>query len=129
MVTANDMRSTFEDIINTHGEPMVFYQHSSSFDDTYDEASLTLTGSVTGSAYWLPVSEARNGQDFKYIEQGVVKMDDIKVFFKSGISLGESDIVSIPSLSGSFSVIRKFDWVVDGQFVYHKAYFRRYPYV
>lgn len=123
---ATEMQDSFNQIINQHGEKCVVYQHSATIGGTYDEKTLTLSGSVIGSMFWLPVSDNRNGEDYKYLEEGVIRKDDIKIFYKSGISLGDTDIVAIPTAAGSYSVVKRFDWSTNGAFIYHKAFLRRY---
>ena len=126
MAIPAEMRTTFNNIVGQYGERIVSYQFSVTYTNPYDEESQTLSGSIMGSAFWLPVSEGRNGEDYKYIEQGLIRLDDVKLFYSSGTTLTPNDIVAIPSLAGSFSVVKIFNWTVNGNHIYNKAYLRRY---
>jgi hypothetical protein len=116
-----DMANNFNALMSRFGVKFVLFKNSVVYND-YDEASgTTVTGSIVGSCYTMPVSESRNGDDYQYLQQGLIKMEDLKVFMPSGV-INENDLFVIPT--GSYTVLKSFPWNVEGTEVYRKIYIR-----
>lgn len=126
MSMASQAGSAISTIMNKAGEVATIFSYTISYNQPYDDEGQTISGSSLGSVVWMPVSESRYGDDFKYVEQGTIKMDDIKVFMQSGVTVHESDVFFIPSLTGSFNVRGIFQWPINGKIIYQKIYLRRY---
>ena len=128
-VYASGLRETFNDVINTYGRQVVINTRSASFTATdYDQGTMSTSGSVVGSGFVLPVSENVNGQDQQFMNMGVIRMDDFKMFLSSGNAINEDDLVVLNTgpNTGSYSVIKIFDYTVENGLVYSKIYMRRF---
>ena len=126
---ASGIQETFNDVINNYGMRVIINARSGTFTaGDYDEASYSTTGSSIGSAFFLPVSERQFGQDQQFINMGLIRMDDVKMFLPSGIAIDENDMIAVavgPN-TGSYSIIRIFDYVVEDGLIYKKCYLRRF---
>ena len=120
MAIATNLQTNFNNTINTYGVQYILVQKTATYDN-YDQETLTVSGSILGSCYFLPVSEARNGDDFQYLQEGIVQNTDRKLFMPSGV-VDENDMFIIQT--GSYSVLRWFDYTTEGTVIYKKVYVR-----
>lgn len=128
-VLASGIQETFNDVINTYGMRVIINARSGTFTaGDYDEASYSTTGSSLGSAFILPVSERQFGQDSQFINMGLIRLDDVKMFLPSGIALDENDMIAVTGgpNTGSYSILKIFDYVIEEGLIYKKVYCRRF---
>lgn len=115
------VNNNFMTAVNKFGQTYWLYTTSSTYDD-YDEETLSVAGSSTGSCIVLPVSESSHGNDYMYLQQGLVKMRDLKAFMPSGTDPKENDRIIVGG--GSYLVLRSFPWPAEGMALYNKVYLR-----
>jgi len=123
MAIATNLQTNINNQINTYGRKVVVYNRTATYD-SYDQETLTTSGSSCGSAIIMPITEQRGGTDFQFLQQGLIQLDDLKVFIPSGVSVDENDLVAFST--GSYSVIRIYDWETEGTIIYKKLYIRKW---
>ena len=121
MAISTNLMNDFDNTINAYGIQYILIHKSATYDN-YDQEVLTVSGSVLGSCFFLPVSEYRNGDDYQYLQQGVIREADYKLFVPSGPVISGADLFVIGT--GSYSVLRWFDYTVEGKTIYKKVYVR-----
>jgi hypothetical protein len=121
MAISANLMNNFNTIINAYGTQYILIHKSSTYDD-YDQEVNTVSGSVLGSCFFLPVSEYRNGDDSQYLQEGVIRQADYKLFVPSGAVISGADIFVIGT--GSYSVLRYYDYTTEGKTIYKKVYVR-----
>lgn len=121
MGIGSELEIQFRETCNTHGIPIAigFFTQTYTAADYDTETNVASGTNATGSCMWLPVSST----DEKYLEQGIIEPDDLKVFLPSGIAFsGNSSFVL---RGGSYFHVESFRYEVDGAWVYHKLFLRR----
>jgi len=121
MAISASFQSNFNTLIDTYGVSYILVHKDITYDN-YDQEIMT-TGTIeNGSCYFLPVSSSKNGEDWQYLQQGVVKETDYKVFVPSGPVISGADMFVINA--GSYSVLRFFDYYIEGRLIYKKVFVR-----
>lgn len=120
MVIATNLINNFNTFIVNYGKGYVLFNRTATYDD-YDQESLSVTGSKVGSCLVMPINESRNGDDYQFLQQGLIKIEDLKVFVPSG-TIDENDLFCLPT--GSYTIIRMFPWDTEGTTIYRKLYIR-----
>jgi hypothetical protein len=121
-----ELQTSFNEAVNTYGQAFGVAHRTITYGD-YDEGSVyyIASGGNVGSAVIMPISESRNGQDFQFLQQGMINLKDLKCFIPSGVSLSETDLIKFNEGS-YYSILKLFKWRLEGSTVYQKAYIRRY---
>lgn len=123
MTVQSELAETTASIVTTYGEPIKIDLQTTTFNaNDYDVASFAKSGTtITGSALFFPVSDTDNG-DRKFLADGLITLQDKKVFIYSGISITqEADVVIA---GGSFNPIQIIPWSLQGSNVYTKIFLR-----
>lgn len=119
------LRTDFSSFISEHGVPLKVQNNALAYDAAdYDVGTLSASGTLqTGSGFMLPVSN-KNGDDRRYLEQGLITQADKKVFIPSGIEINEKADVVIDA--GSWGVIDKgiIRYPDETRIVYTRVYVR-----
>ena len=121
MTLATNLATNFNSIISYYGTKYILV-HKSVIYDNYDQEVLTLAGTETGSCYFLPITEMKNGDDFQYLQEGLIREADYKLFMASGPTISGADFFVIGT--GSYSVLRWYDYTTEGKVIYKKVFVR-----
>lgn len=88
--------SAFSKVANTYGIPYSVQNNTQTFAaGSYDEPVYSISGSVlTGSCFFMPISTRFGGEERQFLETGLLKSQDMKVYIPSGLSINEfADVV------------------------------------
>lgn len=121
------LRTDFSNFISAHGVPVSVQNRKFTHTDSdYDTGTLGNSGTaVTGSIFMLPVSN-KNGDDARFMEQGIITMADKKFYIPSGIEINEKAVISGTSIGNEYTVIDKsiYDYPDATRLVYKRVYAR-----
>lgn len=132
---ATNAVTDFDNISNTHGVPIVvrFRDMSQPFTaNDYDVVSgttmLTQVSGIgfSGNAVFLPLNGNTAGEDVKFLEQGLVKIDDSKLFITGSLGISGNSIVDIRSSGNSYGIIQILPYTETGSVIYRKAFVRKF---
>lgn len=93
----------------------------------YDDATLANGSStvISGGCLAFPLSKS----DSVYVQQGLLKMDDMKAYFAGSITLTPNAVLTIGNTGSLYDVlpdnIRRYDF--SGVTVYQTAFVRKQP--
>ena len=128
MSFVNDVGSTLERMINKHGTPVRIQLKTRSWSGgDYDDEFLTASGAVINSYNcWIQCIDARpHGDDYAYVQQGLVRLTDKKMYVPGACPLVENADVVVATETGSFWVVKWSGWELSGTQLYKTAYLRR----
>jgi hypothetical protein len=120
------LRTDFGSFISAHGVPISIQNRKLTHTASdYDTGTLSNSGTaVTGSAFVLPVSN-KNGDDARFIEQGLITQADKKIYIPSGIEINEKAQISGTAV-GEYAVVDMgiHDYPDESRLVYKRVYMR-----
>lgn len=133
MVTSNDLQFEFQNIANSIGEPIRIKYYSLTFSGAdYDSLGYK---TASGNAVWVsgiqqPVGGKNSSEDFKFMEQGRVLVNDSKLYVNGSVNITPvSGLIKV----GIGSPIRNEyyitdagvqAWRINGSIAYQRAYLR-----
>jgi hypothetical protein len=125
MSFADEVKSDFGRLGSDYGAAFSMRLKTRSYSGAdYDDEILANSGTaVTGSCLVFPLG--KTGEDFNYVEQGLVKADDKKAYFAASVQVeNNADIVV---LGGSYIAVENgiFTQSVQGTEIFKKVFMRR----
>jgi len=125
MSFVSDTGSTFERFLNKHGSTANLQLKTVSYDDDdYDDETLVSSGAVIDSykCVMVNISAKPYSDDYSYVQQGLVKLTDKKLYCPGAFPVAENATIVINS--GSYWV-KKFDYnYISGTNIYSRVFIR-----
>ena len=125
MSFVSDTGSTFERFLNKHGSTAKIQLKTIAYDSgDYDDETLTSSGAVIDSykCVMVNVSGKQYSDDYSYVQQGLVKLTDKKLYCPGGFPVAENATIVINS--GSYWV-KQFDYnYISGTTIYSRVFIR-----
>lgn len=128
MTTSSDMLQCFQDVVTEYGQKVRVRNFTTTLNTgSYDDFRLLTSGTdVWTTALVQPVGTGRG--EYQLLQQGLLKTDDLKVYFDSSVSLSGTFRIGIGSANpptGEYSIAEANlieSPFVNGSSVYKKAF-------
>ena len=133
MVNPADLQSVFNQTVTENGERVRLKTYLQTFSGaTYDDGYITKSGNDT----WFdglkqPLSSKDGGEDFKFLQQGLIQMDDSKLYIPGSVDITSSFkyklyIGGSPALTPVYEIVPNgvINWSISGTDVYKKVFVR-----
>lgn len=124
MSFSSDAQTDFNAILAVNGTPYSAQNGSLVFTagGYDDQTTWTASGAtITGSCLVFPI-DGKGGSDAKYIEQGIIKLEDLKAYLPSGAQvLSNAEFVV---QGGSYWIVTQYDQKIENTLIYRKIYLR-----
>lgn len=122
-----ELITSFDNVIKEIGVPIAINTFTSSFSGAdYDDEYITLAGSHYGSGTFFPVTlkDSYGGMEKKYLEEGKIKIDDLKLYTPNSLTITSNSKVSIAGSIYKVLPMGILNYSVAGSGVYNKSYIR-----
>ena len=131
MASSSDSIGVFNNTVTQNGQLCRLRTYKQSYSGTdYDDSYI----SKSGTDFWFfgmkqPIDNRFGGLDYKYLEQGMIKLDDSKLYVPGSIPINSDYkyklfIGGSPSITEPFEIIENgvIPWNISGVDIYKKVY-------
>ena len=130
--TATDIVNDFNSILDQHGVSIVvrFSAMTTFTAGEYDDVSGTFLAAASGVGFsglavMQPLSGDTAGEDSKFLEGGIVSLNDSKLYTTGSLAVSGNSIVDISTSGNSYNVLHIQPWPETGSTIYRKVLVRK----
>jgi len=127
MVKAAEVITTFENTLKEGAVPITVENFTRTYTDS-DYDIETLSGGVVTSGIGMiqPLSLKQGGAELMYLEQGLLKEQDSRLFVTGSIDIQSDSRITVGDGGSVYNIIPPgvIPWTISGTDVYKKAYIR-----
>lgn len=132
MFNPSGLRADVSSLLDAYGTPITIkYYTANTFSGTsYDEEYFFVASGLTvsGAGIVQALSDKMSGGDKKYLEQGLLRTDDKKLFIHGSINITTQSLVTIGNNGSQYTILPQgiIPHEISGINIYSTAYMRAY---